>query len=171
MLSRGRWLDRTFDFALPLSMVPNVVERLRGTPARLEDRVRGVAPEKLVRHLGDSWSIKENIGHLVLVEALWLGRLDDFEAGREALRAASFERERVDECRFDEQPVEAVLSEFRTARGHLVRRIEALAAPLHERRALHPRLNQRIRVLDLLVFAAEHDDHHLARVAELLRLD
>ncbi|MBE3135108.1 MAG: DinB family protein, partial [Acidobacteria bacterium] len=35
---------------------------------------------------------------------------------------------------------------------------------------LHPRLNQRIRLLDLMVFAAEHDDHHLARLSELLRL-
>jgi hypothetical protein len=33
--------------------------------------------------------------------------------------------------------------------------------------ALHPRLNVRIRVLDLAFFIAEHDDHHLARISEL----
>lgn len=54
--------------------------------------------------------------------------------------------------------------------GRLVARIEAADPGLHERRALHPRLNQRIRLLDLMVFAAEHDDHHLARISELLRL-
>jgi hypothetical protein len=26
-----------------------------------------------------------------------------------------------------------------------------------------------MRVIDLVVFAAEHDDHHLARITELLR--
>lgn len=34
-----KWFDRKFTFDLPASMYPNVVERLRGTPARLEDIV------------------------------------------------------------------------------------------------------------------------------------
>ncbi len=37
------------------------------------------------------------------------------------------------------------------------------------RSAHHPRLNRPMRILDLMVFAAEHDDHHLARISELLR--
>jgi hypothetical protein len=36
--------------------------------------------------------------------------------------------------------------------------------------AWHPRLKVRIRVLDLVFFIAEHDDHHLARISELKRL-
>jgi hypothetical protein len=34
---------------------------------------------------------------------------------------------------------------------------------------LHPRLNQPMRVVDLLFFVAEHDDYHLARISELIR--
>jgi hypothetical protein len=34
------WFQRAFDFNLPVEMFPNVVERLRGTPARVEDKVR-----------------------------------------------------------------------------------------------------------------------------------
>ena len=164
------WLERTFDFTLPTAMVPNVLERLRGTPARLEDRVRGVPADVLVARDADRWSIQENIGHLVQVEALWSARLDDFSAGREVLQAARFERGRVDGSRFNEAPLQPILADFRLARGHLVARIEGLDPVLHERRALHPRLQQRIRILDLMVFAAEHDDHHLARISELLRL-
>jgi hypothetical protein len=32
---------------------------------------------------------------------------------------------------------------------------------------LHPRLKQPMRLVDHLYFAAEHDDHHLARIWEL----
>ena len=35
--------------------------------------------------------------------------------------------------------------------------------------ALHPRLNQPMRVVDMAFFTAEHDDHHLARMTELSR--
>jgi len=38
-----------------------------------------------------------------------------------------------------------------------------------ERTALHPRLQQPMRVLDMAFFTAEHDDHHLARMTELSR--
>ncbi|MCK4414213.1 MAG: hypothetical protein KAY32_11760 [Candidatus Eisenbacteria sp.] len=38
------------------------------------------------------------------------------------------------------------------------------------RTAIHPRLNQPMRVLDLMIFAAEHDDHHLVRITELLQI-
>ena len=35
--------------------------------------------------------------------------------------------------------------------------------------ARHPRLKKEMRVLDLAFFIAEHDDHHLARISELIR--
>jgi hypothetical protein len=38
------------------------------------------------------------------------------------------------------------------------------------RTAHHPRLDRPMRVMDLAVFVAEHDDHHLARITELRRL-
>ena len=38
------WIERRFTFDLPISMFPNVLERLRGTPARVADRIHiGVA--------------------------------------------------------------------------------------------------------------------------------
>jgi hypothetical protein len=169
MSERILWLDRGFDFTLPTAMVPNVLERLRGTPARLENRVRGLPEHVLVARDADRWSIQENVGHLVQVEALWSARLDDYAEGRDVLEAARFERRRVDGSRFNEAPLQSILADFRLARGKLVARIEGVDPGLHERRALHPRLQQRIRILDLMVFAAEHDDHHLARIGDVLR--
>ena len=44
MIERTRWFDRTFTFDLPLWMYPNVVERLRGTPARVAERLAAYPP-------------------------------------------------------------------------------------------------------------------------------
>jgi len=36
------------------------------------------------------------------------------------------------------------------------------------RTSLHPRLKQPMRLVDHLHFVAEHDDHHLAKIWELI---
>jgi uncharacterized damage-inducible protein DinB len=40
---------------------------------------------------------------------------------------------------------------------------------LFSRSALHPRLGMPMRLVDLMLFVAEHDDHHLASITELAR--
>ena len=55
-------------------------------------------------------------------------------------------------------------------RTEFVRRLDTFDETFVQRTAIHPRLQMRIRVLDLCFFIAEHDDHHLARVPELERL-
>ena len=39
----------------------------------------------------------------------------------------------------------------------------------HQRGASHPRLATPMRLLDIAFFVAAHDDHHLARITEILR--
>jgi len=60
-----KWTDRTFQFTFPVEIYPEMIERVRGTPARLEDRLKSVAPATLIRRDGDRWSIQENAGHLL----------------------------------------------------------------------------------------------------------
>ena len=168
MIERSRWLERDFAFGLPVSRFPDVLERLRGTPARLEDRLAGAPAARLTVRPGGSWSIRENVGHLLLVEELWDGRLDDFLAGAEALRPAGYEPGKVEQARFDERALEDLLAAFRAARLRHVGRLEALGPSDVERTAFHPRLKRTVNVLDMMVFAAEHDDHHLARITQLL---
>jgi hypothetical protein len=168
MIEPSRWLERDFTFGLPLSRFPDVLERLRGTPARLEERLGHSTPARLCVRPGDSWSIQENVGHLLLVEELWDGRLDDFLADAEALRAAGYDASPVEAARFNERPVEELLAAFRAARLRHVGRLKGLGPSDVGRTALHPRLKRTVNVLDMMVFAAEHDDHHLARITQLL---
>ncbi|MEW6367478.1 MAG: DinB family protein [Acidobacteriota bacterium] len=169
MVQRAAWLERRFSLDLPISMFPNVLERLRGTPARVADRIRGLPDDVLRKRSGESWSILENIGHLVQAESLWLLRLDDYDAGLEALRPADMTNRATEESKYNEAEPDALLETFRQARRGLVGRLEALDEQGAARSAHHPRLNRPMRVLDLMVFAAEHDDHHLVRITELLR--
>ena len=168
MIERSRWLERDFAFGLPVSRFPDVLERLRGTPARLNDRLEHSLPARLSARPGSSWSILENVGHLLLVEELWDGRLDDFLAGAEVLRPAGHDASRVEAAWLDERSLDDLLAEFRAARIRHVGRLETLAPSDVERKAFHPRLKRTVNVLDMMLFAAEHDDHHLARITQLL---
>ena len=57
---------------------------------------------------------------------------------------------------------------FRSERSRLVNELERFDRDGAARAAQHPRLAQPMRVIDLAFFVAEHDDHHLARITEVL---
>jgi hypothetical protein len=170
MVERLEWIKRRFSFELPLGMYANVVERVRGTPARLEDLTRGLAREVLTRRDGDKWSMQEQAGHLLDLEDLGMRRLDDFEAGRDPLVAADMENRKTHEANHNANTIGNILGAFRKERMAFVRRLDDYDEAFVQRTALHPRLQVRIRLIDLVFFIAEHDDHHLARISELRRL-
>ena len=64
MPNRVPWTERKFNFDFPADIFPELIERVRGTPARVEEIVRSIPPEILTKREGDTWSIQENIGHL-----------------------------------------------------------------------------------------------------------
>ena len=162
-----RWFDRTFRFDTPEELFPVVVERLRGTPARIEDKVRALPPALLIRRDGDGWSIQEHIGHLLDLDELHTGRLDDFLAGAEVLRPADLTNRKTWEARHNDRPLADLLAAFRRERGAFVARLDAWDPDLVALTARHPRLHQPMRVIDMAFFTAEHDDHHLARMTEI----
>ena len=169
MVDRRIWFDRVFELGLPVEAFPDILERVRGTPARLEERLAGVDAAARVARLGDRWSIQENVGHLLDLEPLWAGRLDDLLGGIDELRPADLENRKTREADHNAAESGALLAAFRVARTDVVTRLESTAAADMAREALHPRLKQPMRIVDLFFFVAEHDDHHLARITELLQ--
>jgi DinB family protein len=165
-----KWTDRTFSFTFPVEVFPEMIERLRGTPARLEDRVKSVAPEVLTKRDGERWSIQENAGHLLDLESLVSGRLDEYLAGARALHAADMSNRKTYEADHNQVSMESILKDFRQQRLHLVKRLDDLAPETFAAVAHHPRLNVPMRLVDMIFFQAEHDDFHLARISELIRL-
>ncbi|HST53999.1 MAG TPA: DinB family protein [Pyrinomonadaceae bacterium] len=170
-MRRTKWFEREFDFSLPVGVFPSVVERLRGTPARLEELVRSLPAETLTARRGEAWSIQEHVGHLIDLDELHEGRLEDYAHGLDTLRAADLTNRKTYEANHNEAALEDLLARFRDARLRFVRRLEALCEEEVAVSALHPRLGKQMRVIDMALFVAEHDDHHLATMTELARAD
>lgn len=161
-----RWLDRRFDYHPPAGEFPMILERLRGAPVRVAERVQRLPADVLTARAGDAWSIQEHVGHLLDLEALWEVRVGEFLRGAKELTAADMSNRRTYEAGHHARSTAAIVAEFAVARGRLVDRLDGAPDPVVT--AFHPRLKRPMRLIDLCFFIAEHDDHHLATVSRML---
>jgi uncharacterized damage-inducible protein DinB len=162
------WFERKFDFSFPAELLPNVCARLRGAPARLEEALRGQPREVLVSKSPEKWSAQEHAGHLLDLEPLWLARVGDYVAARDELTPADLTNRKTHEANHNERLLEQILAQFRAEREKLLKQVERLDESLFVRAIPHPRLKAPMRLVDHLYFVAEHDDHHLAQIWELV---
>lgn len=169
-MQRIKWTDRRFNFDFPAGIYPEMIERLRGTPVRLEELLDGLSPETLTAQADGRWSMQENAGHLLDLESLVSQRIDEYLAGNSTLHAADMSNRKTYEASHNNVPVTSILNAFRTARHDIIHRLESFDGHIFARAAIHPRLNVPMRLVDMLFFQAEHDDYHLARISELRKL-
>ena len=167
----SNWFERKFEFSFPVEQCPNLCMRLRGTPARLDEILRGCARELLIRRPQEKWSIQEHAGHLLDLESLWSTRVEDYVTGSGQLTAADLSNRKTHEANHNARELQEILGQFRSARLQVVDRVQELGPEVLARTLLHPRLQQPMRMVDHLYFAAEHDDHHLAKIWELMTAD
>jgi hypothetical protein len=98
-----------------------------------------------------------------------MARVDDFLADRDTLTVADLSNRNTYEANHNARSSPKILAGFHAARLQLVDRVEKVEPAVFARSMLHPRLRQPMRLVDHLYFVAEHDDHHLARIWELIR--
>jgi len=168
MTQVAKWFERKFEFTFPVELYRILIVRLRGTPARLEEILRGRPRDVLIDKPQAKWSAQEHAGHLLDLEPLWLARVDDFVAGSHQLSVADLSNRKTDEANHNARKLEEILMAFRDARSQLVDCASRVDPALFGQTILHPRLKQPMRLVDHLYFVAEHDDHHLARIWELI---
>jgi uncharacterized damage-inducible protein DinB len=169
-MTRIRWLERRFDFSFPVEIYPELIERLRGTPCRVAERLSPIPAEQRVRRVAGAWSIQEHAGHLADLDiSLFLPRLEEYEVGVATLRAADPANRQTEDAKHNQRSLEDVLRALRAGREAVIRRLEALDPEVFAREAMHPRLRSTMRLVDMLFFHAEHDDYHLASMTEILR--
>jgi uncharacterized damage-inducible protein DinB len=162
------WFERKFEFTFPVELHPNLCARLRGTPARLEEVVRGAARDLLVKKPSGKWSAQEHAGHLLDLEPLWMARVDDYLTGAAVLTTADLTNKKTDDEQHNQRPIDEILAEFRRERAKLLNGVEHIDPAMFTRSIPHPRLKTPMRLVDHLYFAAEHDDHHLATVWQMI---
>ncbi len=168
-VGQTKWFERKFDFSSTQNIFPSILERLSGTPARLEEKIRSLPSDILSARVAGAWTIKENIGHLSDLEPLWQGRLDDILTGKQEMRPADLQNTKTTTAGHGGVATDELLSRFRGVRTQTVALLEKLDETGIFKFALHPRLKTPLRTMDLFLFVAEHDDHHLARITELAR--
>jgi exonuclease I len=127
-----------------------------------------VSPNLLSEHIDGGWSVKETVGHLISVESLHIGRLDDYDANLAQLRPADMTNTRTYEARYNDKDIAELLGSFRAIRSDFVGRLRGLDEERVSRSAHHPRLDQPMRLVDMALFAAEHDDQHIAILLQML---
>ena len=162
------WFEREFDFSFPASLYPNLCARLRGTPARLEEVLTGHPRARLTTKPLEKWSAQEHAGHLLDLESLWLTRVEDYVRGSMQLTPTDLSNRRTSEANHNASPLGRILSSFRAGRQKLLERVSELDSSFRTRSIPPPRLKTPMRLIDHLFFVAEHDDHHLAQIWELI---
>lgn len=168
MIKQTPWFERKFDFNFPIGVFPVILERLRGTLPHLHGMLQREADENLSKKVEDTWSVKEQIGHLYDLEELWYGRIEDFLSGKQTLRATDITNSRTHQANHNQKNAVQLLEQFSSARTKLIEKVQNADEATVSLKALHPRLQQPMRLIDSLFFVAEHDDHHLAKIRELL---
>ncbi len=164
-----RWFDRRFNFDTAQNIFPSILERLSGTPLRLEEKFKSIKSTILTRRIDDTWSIKENVGHLIDLEPLWQGRFEDIKSGQLELRPTDLQNMKTNLANHNDTAMDELLSTFRQLRQQTIVSLENIDELTVFTSALHPRLKTPMRTMDLFLFVAEHDDHHLARITEMVK--
>jgi hypothetical protein len=169
-MARVKWIERSFSFNYPTELYPEIIERVRGASARLDEYLNSAPAEILTRREDGRWSIQENAGHLFDLDALTLERIEQYVAGVSVLHAADITNKATSEANYNSVSAAEISRLFRERRTEVVNRLESLDAEMFARSAIHPRLNIPMRLVDFVFFEAEHDDYHLTRIHELLKL-
>ena len=167
---RLKWIDRKFEFNYPVELYPEIIERVRGASARLDEYLNAAPAEILTRREDGHWSIQENAAHLFDLDALTLERIEQYVAGVTVLHPADITNKKTSEANYNNVSAAEISRLFRERRTEVVNRLESLDAEMFARSAIHPRLNIPMRLVDFVFFEAEHDDYHFTRINELLKL-
>ena len=168
-MQRTAWFKRNFPIIEDNGILPSIIERLTGTPARIDEITARIHPGSLVIKPDGKWSVKEEIGHLSDLEPLWLGRLDDLMNGLPELRTADLTNRKTHDANHNATAIKPLLQRFRELRTGFTDRLLQLNDDQLNNSSLHPRLKTPMRIIDLAYFVAEHDDHHLAAIREIIK--
>jgi uncharacterized damage-inducible protein DinB len=168
-MQKTEWFKRKFPAIEDNGILPSIIERLRGTPARVEELTGRLSPELLTLKVKEKWSVKEEIGHLSDLEPLWSGRLDDLINGLPELRVADLTNQKTHNANHNAKDIKILLQQFREQREQFVNKLIRLNDEQLLNVSLHPRLKTPMHIIDLAYFVAEHDDHHLSNIGSQLR--
>jgi len=166
---RTKWVDRKFSFNIPEGWLLNILTRLEGTIMRLKSLTKNVSDAQLSEKPNGAWSIKEHIGHLLDLEELHLGRIYDFIDRKTILRGADMSNQQTHKANHNDKKIAELIGLFSTKRYFLIKALKNLDDETQQFISMHPRLQEKMKPVDVAFFTAEHDDHHMASISAIIR--
>ena len=168
MIRQTPWFEKNFNFNFPVTNFPVIFSRLEGSIFRLQ-AILVTADDEYCSYNASGWSVKEHVGHLFDLEELWWKRLQDFLDRKELLSPADLTNTKTTEAGHNQNSLERLMQQFTIERQRMLETIYSFDKGTLSLSSIHPRLLQPMRLIDLLYFVAEHDDHHIAAISALLR--
>jgi hypothetical protein len=130
-------------------------------PTTLKDVIEKIDSKLLLDRPQQKWSIQTHVGHLLTMESLWIGRLDDFFLQRSTLRAWNGTNADTESAGFDDQNLQQILEDFQSIRNAHVNMVSKNLEVLMTRECYHERSSKTISFLDHLHWITQHDHEHL----------
>lgn len=162
------WSERQLRFGRGMEELPVLLERVLGTPARLAQLTVHEPLERLSLRRQGRWCVLEHIGHMVHLQDRMDERVDDFAAQRACLCRIDLAGQEAILAGYSSRALGDILEEFRLKRIYFAERVLQLDPGALRHRAQHPCRNETMSVADMVLYLAEHDDHHLALMRRLL---
>jgi uncharacterized damage-inducible protein DinB len=163
-----KWFDRKFEFGFGMERYDSLHERLQNAPVRYKQEVLDL-PEKILQLTEGKWSVKENIGHLLLLEPLWYIRFKEIQEGRTEMSPADLNNTATHESSFNDIVIQTLIERFTKTRNKTMNFLNDLKQDAFLQSSVHPRLQRPMRIIDMMHFVAEHDDHHLHTIRTIIK--
>lgn len=159
-----KWFDRKFDFNFGVEQFSDLLERLRKSSSKFLEATYKISEQDLNYKSDGKWSIKEHIGHLYILEPLWQKRFSEIKENKKELSPADLNNTATDNALFNQCSVEKIIDNFRQERNNTIQLLNSFNEQDFLNSVYHPRLQQAMRIIDLMYFVAEHDAHHLKSI-------
>ena len=92
------------------------------------------------------------------------GEAERYQVRSHGTQSADLTNTKTNEANHNNQTSKQLLDDFFLVRSKTLAMLENIDEEIVFRSALHPRLKTPMRTMDLFLFVAEHDDHHLATI-------
>jgi uncharacterized damage-inducible protein DinB len=166
-MSNSKWFERKFDLSFDVEQYSTIYQRLQQAPDTLVTIIQN-KPDDILTHQPDGkWSVKEHIGHLALLEPLWRTRIRDILEKKPTLTPTDLENKATSEAGFNNYTIEELIGKFSKERKETLALLDSINVKDQHGTSLHPRMQQPMRIIDIMYFTAEHDAHHMGVIKEI----
>ncbi|MFN6379964.1 MAG: DinB family protein [Flavobacteriales bacterium] len=145
------------------------IDQLISFPSSLGQTLENLPKSLLLERPDQKWSIQTHAGHLLTMESLWIGRLDDFFLERPTLRPWNGTNADTDAAQFDLQNITQILDDFASIRLAHLNMIKENLSLLSPRSCLHERSGKQLTFQDHLKWIVNHDQEHLKIINDRIK--